>query len=76
MNASGEIVGGESYVYFGRYKHRLSWDNIYETDATPVLWRVMETDATEATLLSCYLVDMMRYNEDGNNTWLGSSAQT
>jgi len=64
----GAIVGSESYVWFGKYKHLLSMEYAdgdyvthYETEATPVLWRVMEVNGTKATLLSHYLADAVTY---------------
>ena len=76
VDQSGTITPGEDYVYFGKFKHRLV-DNTgsFETDATPVLWRVMSTDhnanPTKATLLTHYLVDARPYHAT-TNVWATS----
>ncbi len=63
---SGAPIASEDYVLLGKFKHRLKFaDGDQETEATPILWRVMSLDAspnpTKAILLSHRLPESMSY---------------
>ena len=79
-NEAGAAIANESYVLFGKYKHKTgnTGDGVEPTE-TPIIWRVMSADAAHgsqknAILLTHYVMDKMAYGN--NNTWQNSTVQT
>ena len=83
VDSVGAIVGGEDYVYFGRYDHAAldsSFNNIYEGTLTPILWRVISQDTVsspkKAIFLSHYSLEIAAYDNAGTDkSWPAQTIQ-